>query len=74
MLTAHELAVLLLVHRASEQIQADRDDVRALVEQRLIVMRPDASGRRRPALTADGLTIVQRVQRYGGRVVEDVDG
>ncbi|EAY72023.1 hypothetical protein BDAG_04881 [Burkholderia dolosa AU0158] len=67
MLTAHELAALFLVHRAPEQIQIDRDDVVALVEQRLIEMRADASGARRPALTPDGLTILQCVQRHDGR-------
>ncbi|KKL35601.1 preprotein translocase subunit SecA [Burkholderia contaminans FFH2055] len=64
MLTAHEFAALLLVHRAPEQIQIDREDVFALVEQHLIVMQhDDASGERRPALTADGLSVVQCVQR-----------
>ncbi|CAB3965975.1 preprotein translocase subunit SecA [Burkholderia cenocepacia] len=64
MLTAHEFATLLLVHRAPEQIQIDREDVLALVEQHLIVMQhDDASGERRPALTADGLSVVQCVQR-----------
>ncbi|OXJ25944.1 preprotein translocase subunit SecA [Burkholderia sp. HI2714] len=64
MLTAHEFATLLLVHRAPEQIQNDREDVFALVEQHLIVMQhDDASGKRRPALTADGLSVVQCVQR-----------
>ncbi|NIE57128.1 MULTISPECIES: hypothetical protein [unclassified Burkholderia] len=64
MLTAHEFATLLLVHRAPEQLQIDREDVLALVEQHLIVMQhDDASGERRPALTADGLSVVQCVQR-----------
>ena len=65
MLTAHELAVLFLVYRAPEQIQIDREDVVALVEQHLIVMQCDAaSGEHRPALTADGRAIVRRVQRH----------
>lgn len=67
MLTAHEFAALFLVHRAPEQIQTDRDDIVALVERQLIVMRPDASGTSRPALTADGLTVVRCVQRDAGR-------
>nr|WP_244097543.1 hypothetical protein [Burkholderia ambifaria] len=66
MLTAHEFAALFLVHRAPEQIQSDRDDVVALVEQQLIEIRRDASGASRPALTADGLSIVQCMQRHGG--------
>ncbi|NTZ09201.1 hypothetical protein [Burkholderia metallica] len=65
MLTAHEFAVLFLVHHAPEQIQTDRDDVVALVEQQLIVMqRDDASGAHRPALTADGLSVLRSVQRH----------
>ncbi|WP_175821380.1 hypothetical protein [Burkholderia sp. BCC0419] len=65
MLTAHEFAALFLVHHAPEQIQTDRDDVVALVEQQLIVMqRDDASGAHRPALTADGLSVLQSVQRH----------
>ncbi|VBB17176.1 hypothetical protein [Burkholderia stabilis] len=65
MLTAHEFAVLFLVYRAPEQLQLDREDVVALVEQHLIVMqRDDASGKRRPALTADGLSVLRRVQRH----------
>ncbi|EMN1931882.1 hypothetical protein RVV18_006384 [Burkholderia ambifaria] len=66
MLTAHEFAALFLVHRAPEQIQSDRDDVVALVEQQLIEIRRDASGASRPALTPDGLSIVQCMQRHGG--------
>ncbi|MET3552904.1 hypothetical protein ACN9MG_29435 [Burkholderia ambifaria] len=66
MLTAHEFAALFLVHRAPEQIQSDRDDVVALVEQQLIEIRCDASGASRPALTPDGLSIVQCMQRHGG--------
>nr|WP_057927098.1 hypothetical protein [Burkholderia ambifaria] len=66
MLTAHEFAALFLAHHAPEQIQTDREDVVALVEQQLIEMRPDASGASRPALTADGLTVVQCMQRHGG--------
>ena len=66
MLTAHEFATLL--HRAPEQLQIDREDVFALVEQHLIVMQhDDASGERRPALTADGLSVVQCVQRNDAR-------
>ncbi|KVD46948.1 preprotein translocase subunit SecA [Burkholderia sp. MSMB1072] len=65
MLTAHEFAALFLVHHAPEQIQIDRDDVVALVEQQLIVLqRDDASGARRPALTADGLSVLRCVQRH----------
>ncbi|WP_063552838.1 hypothetical protein [Burkholderia territorii] len=67
MLTAHEFAALFLVHRAPEQIQTDRDDIVALLERQLIVMRPDESGASRPALTADGLTVVRCVQRHDGR-------
>ncbi|MGS0895398.1 hypothetical protein ACVBGC_23115 [Burkholderia stagnalis] len=63
MLTAHEFAALFLVHRAPEQIQLDRDDVVALVERRLIVMQRDTSGASRPALTADGLSVLRCVQR-----------
>lgn len=65
MLTAHEFAALFLVHHAPEQIQIDRDDVVALVEQHLIVMqRDDASGEHRPVLTAGGLSVLRCVQRH----------
>lgn len=74
MLTAHEFATLLLVHRAPEQLQIDREDVFALVEQHLIVMQhDDASGERRPALTADGLSVVQCVQRNDAREPDVTD-
>ncbi|AOJ91359.1 preprotein translocase subunit SecA [Burkholderia sp. MSMB0856] len=73
MLTAHEFAALFLVHRAPEQIQTDREDIVALVERQLIVMRPDASGASRPALTADGLTVVRCVQRHDGHDAGDLD-
>ncbi|WP_175687377.1 hypothetical protein [Burkholderia anthina] len=66
MLTAHEFAALFLVHRAPEQIQTDREDIVALVERQLIVMRSDGAGASRPALTADGLSVVQCVQRHSG--------
>ncbi|AOI90315.1 hypothetical protein NUV26_29200 [Burkholderia pseudomultivorans] len=65
MLTAHEFATLFLVQRAPEQLQLDRDDVVALVERHLIVMRDDASGARRAALTADGRSVLRCVQRDG---------
>ena len=65
MLTAHEFAALFLVYHAPEQIQTDRDDIVTLVERQLIVMRRDASGASRPALTPDGLSIVQCMLRHG---------
>ncbi|WP_321803784.1 hypothetical protein [Burkholderia sp. BCC1993] len=67
MLTAHEFAALFLVHRAPEQIQADREDIVSLVEQHLIEMRADASGASRLALTPNGLSMVQRMLRHAGR-------
>jgi len=73
MLTAHEFAALFLVHHAPEQIQADREDIVALVEQHLIEMRSDESGANRLALTPDGLSIVQCVQRHVGRGFGSVD-
>ncbi|PXX37043.1 MULTISPECIES: hypothetical protein [Burkholderia] len=74
MLTAHEFAVLFLVYRAPEQIQIDREDVAALVEQNLIVMQgDDASGGRRPALTADGLSVLRCVQRHDGYEPDGTD-
>ena len=61
-------------HRAPEQLQIDREDVFALVEQHLIVMQhDDASGERRPALTADGLSVVQCVQRNDARGFDVTD-
>lgn len=74
MLTAHEFAVLFLAHHAPEQIQIDRDDVVALVEQQLIVMqRDDASGEHRPVLTADGLSVLKCVQRHDGVATDVTD-
>ncbi|MBJ9732031.1 hypothetical protein [Burkholderia cenocepacia] len=65
MLTAHEFAALFLAHHAPEQIQIDRDDVVALVEQHLIVLQQDdTSGAHRPALTAAGLSVLRCVQRH----------
>ncbi|WP_082709920.1 hypothetical protein [Burkholderia sp. TSV86] len=73
MLSAHEFAALFLIHRAPEQIQLDRDDVVALFERRLIVMRCDAAGERRPALTDDGLSILQCMQGDGDGRLRDSD-
>ncbi|KVK84556.1 preprotein translocase subunit SecA [Burkholderia cepacia] len=74
MLTAHEFSALFLVHHAPEQIQIDRDDVVALVEQQLIVMqRDDASGERRPVLTACGLSVLKCVQRHDGVETDATD-
>ncbi|KAG8152433.1 hypothetical protein [Burkholderia catarinensis] len=73
MLTAHEFATLFLVHRAPEQLQIDREDVIALVEQHLIVMqRDDASGEYRPVLTADGLSVLRCMQRHGATDLNDL--
>ncbi|HEF5870547.1 TPA: hypothetical protein SAY52_001117 [Burkholderia cenocepacia] len=74
MLTAHEFAALFLAHHAPEQIQIDRDDVVALVEQHLIVMERDAaSGAHRPALTADGLSMLRCVQRHDAAAPRAID-
>ncbi|MGU3781875.1 hypothetical protein [Burkholderia metallica] len=74
MLSAHEFATLLLVHRAPAQIQIDREDFVALVERHLIVMQYDpASGERRPALTADGLSLVRCVQRNDTKEADVTD-
>ncbi|RKU00212.1 preprotein translocase subunit SecA [Burkholderia sp. Nafp2/4-1b] len=73
MLTAHEFAALFLVYRAPEQIQPDREDIVSLVEQHLIEMRADESGKSRLALTPDGLSIVQCMQRHVGRGFGSVD-
>ena len=73
MLTAHEFAALFLVLRTPEQIQADREDIVSLMEQHLIEIHSDESGARRLALTPNGLSIVQCMQRQVGRGFSSAD-
>jgi hypothetical protein len=66
MLSPHELATLMLVHSAPEQLDATRIELATLLDCRLISIEPRSGGWRRPTLTAAGkhlLDAAARVER-----------
>ncbi|WDD90964.1 hypothetical protein Bsp3421_000852 [Burkholderia sp. FERM BP-3421] len=67
MLSPHEVAALILIHQAPAEISNDRDEVRVLLERRLVSVER-GSGAPAPVLTRDGLSLLRCV-----RGVRDAD-
>jgi hypothetical protein len=66
MLSPHELATLMLVRSAPDQIDTTRIELATLLDCRLIAVEPRSGGSRRPTLTAAGkhlLDAAARVER-----------
>ncbi len=64
MLSPHELAALILVKNAPDQIERDRVDLAALLERQLISFENIEGNRRRPTLTPSGDSVLEAVVRY----------
>ncbi len=62
MLSPHEFATLMLVHRAPDQIDLNRAELDALMERQLIELEQCAEGNRRPALTTRGQSVLATLQ------------
>ncbi|MCX4148178.1 hypothetical protein PQR70_10195 [Paraburkholderia madseniana] len=63
MLSPHEFATLMLIKNAPDQIELDRAELDALLEQQLISLENLASGRSRPRITSEGDSILKAVAR-----------
>ena len=63
MLTPHELATLMLVKDAPDQIELDRAEIDTLLERQLISLERLASGHPRPHVTSEGASILKAVAR-----------
>ncbi|BFG80041.1 phage tail assembly chaperone [Paraburkholderia terrae] len=63
MLSPHELATLLLVKEAPDQVEIDRPDLDALLERQFVRVETLASGRPCARLTLHGDAILKAVAR-----------
>jgi hypothetical protein len=64
MLSPHEFTTLILVNAAPDQIQPDRDELRALVESHLISLDTSGEGPPRVRITSHGKAILEAFDRY----------
>ncbi|KVD96146.1 hypothetical protein WS63_31605 [Burkholderia stagnalis] len=63
MLSPHEIAALMLVKAAPDQIDMDREELDTLLDQQLVVLEQLASGAHRPRVTNDGESLLRVVMR-----------
>jgi hypothetical protein len=60
-LTPHELATLMVVHHAPDQIDVGRTELDTLMQYQLITFVPLAGEVRRPMLTASGRALLNTI-------------
>jgi hypothetical protein len=63
MLSPHELATLMLVRGAPDQVDTTRVELDALLDCKLISLEPRVGGWRRPMLTAAGVHLLEAAAR-----------
>jgi hypothetical protein len=63
MLSAHELATLMLVRSSGDRIQVDRADLHELLKRELDTVEDAASGLQRTRLTPHGASILRAMAR-----------
>lgn len=63
MLSPHELATLMLLKDAPEQIDLDRADLEALLERQLVTLEKLASGAQRALITINGQSLLKAAAR-----------
>lgn len=63
MLSPHELATLMLVRSAPDQIDTARVELDTLLDYRLISIEPRVGGWRRPMLTPAGVHLLEATTR-----------
>ena len=63
MLSPHELATLMLVRSAPDQIDTTRVELDTLLDYRLISLEPRVGGWRRPMLTPAGVHLLDAAAR-----------
>ncbi|HEY2025005.1 hypothetical protein [Paraburkholderia sp.] len=71
MLSPHELATLMLVHSAPDQIDTTRIELATLLHCRLICVEPRSGGSRRPMLTAAGKHLLDAAARVEPKRYDD---
>jgi hypothetical protein len=64
MLSPHEFTTLMMVKDAPDQIEPDREELRALLEHQLVTFELLASGQRRPSITPQGHAVLNAVARF----------
>ena len=63
MLSPHEFATLMLVKDATEQLEVDGADLKALLERQLVSLERLASGQALPRLTHEGRSFLKAAGR-----------
>jgi len=71
MLSPHELATLMLVRGAPDQIDMTRAELDTLLARRLIALEPHGDAARRPTLTPAGARLLEAAARVGGTRYDD---
>ncbi|MBU6490087.1 MAG: hypothetical protein KGQ57_20025 [Burkholderiales bacterium] len=64
MLSPHEFATLLLVKDAPNQVDMDREELDALLEQQLVQLERLGSGHQQWRLTASGDSAIRAIKRF----------
>ncbi len=64
MLSPHEFATLLLVKDAPNQVDMDREELDALLEQQLVKLEQLASGHQQWRLTESGDSAIRAIKRF----------
>lgn len=63
MLSPHEIATLILVRDAPDQIEADRAELSTLLERELVALEQADRGLSRPRITQNGHSILEACSR-----------
>ncbi len=63
MLSPHEIATLILVRDAPDQIEADRAELSTLLERELVALDQADRGLSRPRITQNGHSILEACSR-----------
>lgn len=69
MLSPHELATLMLIRSAPDQIDMTRIELDILLDCELIALEPPAGARRRPMLTPAGAHLLEAAARVDRKTV-----
>ncbi|AJK48492.1 hypothetical protein [Burkholderia plantarii] len=71
MLSPHELATLMLVRNAPDQLDLARTELETLRDRQLISLEPSAGEARRPTLTAAGVSLLDAAARLARRLYRE---
>ncbi|OAJ56769.1 hypothetical protein A6V36_33295 [Paraburkholderia ginsengiterrae] len=65
MLSPHEFTTLMVIRDAPDQIEADRLELRTLLDLRLVTLEQTAAGGQYARITPDGKAVLKAVARLG---------